>query len=441
MERIIDIFCDDCSTWDELNSITEVVRKRINKTNEPYIEFKLFNILWRCFIYGMNNTDLLPQKLKNASHEGCRPDIWFYDRNDDKILLGVEQTLSAPVGNALKQRITRPFWALENNVGFVYVSPIIGMDQSQKKTRKQTGPFLQFRKLNPSSFITPDEFSLETILEEISINDIEKYKLSHNFNFKKMGKSRVSVKKTNVSFLTKLFSLINGDDMVYNIIEPKGNIYMINKDSVTAKHLDLNQETILVIGKCWKSKNSSGYSDPLSGGILMMWYINKWLGGNTQIVVVSTDECQKYNTIDFICHNNKMTLSLSKVDFLIDSCGISHNVKHVDIDTFKYKGDDESIATYSRAQDLRKQGITLDFIQYPHGSWSSNDGKNTQKRDKKRADIYHNNAINGEEGKTKLSDIYKHIKKYGLIHDYYYYLVEDCKVDQSLNNKCIKVDF
>jgi hypothetical protein len=441
MERVIDIFCDDCSTWDELKLITNVKQKRINDTDEPYIEFNLFSITWRCFIYGMNNTNLLPQKLKNASEEGCRPDIWFYDRKNDTILLGVEQTSTAPVGNALKQRITRPFWALENKVGFIYVSPQIGMDQSQKAKRKQTGPFLQFSKVNPLSFITPNNFNLTNILEEISNNDIEKYQLSHNFNFNKLGKSKISVKKTQINLLIKLFFLINNDDMVYNIIEKTGNIYMVDKNSKTAKLLGFNENTILIIGKCWKSKNASGYSDPLSGGILMMWYINKWLGDNNQIVVISTHDCQKYNTINLINHNNKMTLSLSKVNCLMDACGMTYQVKHDGFDIFKYNGDDESIATYSRARDLRNQGIKLDFIQYPHGSWSSKDGNNTQERDKKRGDIYHNNALNGEEGKTKLSDVYKHIKKYGLIHDYYYYLTEDCVVDPLINNKCIKVVF
>lgn len=441
MEKVIDIFCDDCSTWDELNSIINVVQKRMYDTNEPYVEFNLFNITWRCFIYGMNNTDLLPPKLKKASEEGCRPDIWFYDRKNDTILLGIEQTATAPVGNALKQRIVRALWALENKIGFIYVSPQIGMDQSQKKVRKQTGPFLQLSKVNPLSFITPDKFNLKNILEEISQNNIEKYKLSHDFNFNNLGKSKVSVKKTEVALFTKLFFLINSDEMVYNVVEKKGNIYMVDKTSKTAKLLGFSENTILIIGKCWKSKDSSGYSDPLAGGILMMWYINKWLGNHNQIVVVSTHDCQKYNTIGLISNNNKMTLSLSKVNYLMDACGVKHQVKHDNFDTFKYRGDDESIATYCRARDLRNQGNILNFIQYPHGSWSSKDGNNTQKRDKKRADIYYDGALNGEEGKTKLSDVYKHIKKYGLIHDYYYYLTEDCVVDTTIKNKCIKVVF
>jgi glucose-6-phosphate isomerase len=29
MEKVVDIFCDDCSTWDELNLITNVMQKRI----------------------------------------------------------------------------------------------------------------------------------------------------------------------------------------------------------------------------------------------------------------------------------------------------------------------------------------------------------------------------------------------------------------------------
>jgi hypothetical protein len=136
-----------------------------------------------------------------------------------------------------------------------------------------------------------------------------------------------------------------------------------------------------------------------------------------------------------------MTLSLSKVNYLMDSCGKTFKVEHDSSDTFKYDGDDESIATYCRVRDLLNKGVEIDFIQYPHGSWSSNDGKNTNKRDEKRADIYYTDAVNGEEGKTKLSDVYKHIQKYGLIHDRYYYLIEDCDVNPLMRDKFVKVIF
>jgi hypothetical protein len=438
--KIIDVFCDDASVWTDISSMTSILEKRMVETNEPYVEFNLYNIIWRCFIYGMDNTNLLPQKLKDASKEGCRPDIWFYDRENDKILLGIEETLTAPVGNAQKQRITRPFWALENNVPFIYISPKIGMDQSQKSLRKQTGPFLQFSKVNPLSFITQENYNLVNIFEEISNNDIEKYKLTHNFNLDNLGKSKISVKKLKNNYLIKLFYLIDNDKLVYNIIEKSGNIYMVDKNSITAKKLGFTKNTILIIGKCWKSKNASGYSDPLAGGILMMWYINKWIGNN-EIVVLSTHDCQKYNTIDLITQNNKMTLSLSKINLIIDSCGNRYTVTHIDNFKSEYTGDDESITTYSRVRDLTNKGIKITFVHYPHGSWSSSDGKNTQKRDKKRADIYYSDSINGEEGKTKLSDVYKHIKKYGLIHDHYYYLNEDCAINPVFKDKCTKVSF
>lgn len=447
MRKIL-VFCDDVSVWlDKGINTHDIIRCENEKTQEPYLKVELFGISWEFYIYGLNNTDMLPDCIKIASFEGCRPDVWFYDPFRDKILLAVEETSTAPVGNAQKQRIPRPMWAIENRIPFIYVSPKTGMDNSNKQKRKITGPFNELVKRNPQSCITKEQYDLVKIMEEVSKGECDKYLMESPFDLSKRGKSKVSVKNTNDFGVTK--DIIDSDIDVYNVIEKTGNIYVVPKNSKTAKHFGFKSDTILIIGKAWKSSNIKGQSDPLAGGIMMVYYINKWLGGNYEIALLSTHDCSKYNTSKLIRQTNKMTLALSKIGKLIDLCGDQFKVTHKSNEIFKFNGMDESIATYCRMRDLINgdamdfinEKVTINFYQGPHCSWASNDGLNTQKRDDKRADIYHKGSPKGEEGKAKLSDVYKHIEKYGLIHDKYYYLNEDCPVKVENSDKIIKVSF
>lgn len=436
--KTIEVFCDDISVWLDKNlNRYDAKRCSVYGTEEPSLIFQIFGIDWVFYIYGMNNTDMVPEKIKKASYEGCRPDIWFYDRERDEILLAIEETATAPVGNALKQRIPRPMWAIDNNIPFLYISPIEGMDNSNKQKRKITGPFYELVRFNPQSFITKEKYNLVEVMEDVSKENTKKYLIKSPFKLSKLGKTKLSVKKTDT--LGKVKQIIDSDYLVENVIEKKGNIYLVPKESKTAEYFGFVDDTILLIGKGWKSSKVNGFSDPFCGGIMMVYYINKWSVSNYKIAVLSTHDCIKYDTNKLIKLTNKMTLSLSKIDSLFDLCGNTFDVSHTPNEIFKFQGLDESIATYVRAMDLIKEGFELDFCQGPHGSWASKDGLNTQKRDEKRGDIYHKNSPNGEEGKTKLSDVVKHIKKYGLIHDKYYYLVEDCEIEKS--DKIIKVSF
>lgn len=441
MKRI-QIFCDDISYWWHIENLNiKVYRKRHLLTNEPYLEFELFGVRWEMYNYGLNNSSEVPDVVKSASYEGCRPDLWFYDPIINKIILGCEDTNTAPVGNAQKQRMPRPLWAIDNKVPFIYKSPKIGMDNSQNSKRKITGPFKELLEKNPTSFISEEEYDLMKILREVSLNQVSKYLLKSPFVIQPLGKKKVSVKLSDK--LTKIKEIIDSDTEVYNVIEKKGNIFMVPLNSATGLYLGLQKDTILIIGSGWKSsKKSNGPSDPFAGGILMVYYINKWMNNIYDIVVLSTHDCSKYDTKMLIKNNNKMTHALSKVTKLMDLCENTFEVNHYNSESFCYKSDDESIATYCRVMDLKNQNIVADFIQPPHGSWSSNDGLNTRKRDEKRADIYHQNSPNGEEGKINLSDVIKHINKRGLVHDFYYYLNEDCKeVPAIIQDRLIKVEF
>jgi len=440
--RTIRVFCDDISTWWNKSIVSENIKRcRVVNTNEPYLKLELFNVSWEFYVYGSNNTSMLPEIIKNSLLDGCRPDLWFYDPAQDSILMSIEDTSTAPIGNAQKQRIIRIMWSIENKIPFIYVSPLTGMDNSQSKQRKITGEFKKLVDINPNSFLTPEQFNLKELMFEISINGIDKYKVTSPFTLNILRKSKINTKSFGLEF-EQIKKLIDSDNEVLNIIEEGGNIFLMNKSSKTAKKLNIIKDTILLIGAGWKSsEKSKGYSDPFVGNIMMVYYINKWFGNVYDIIVLSTHDCRKYNFENLLKQNNKMTLALSKITKLMDLCGNVSKVTYTSNEKFEYKKDDESIATYCRYIELFNKNIVIDFCQPPHGSWSSKNGMNTQKRDDKRADIYHSEAPNGEEGKTKLSDVYKHIDKYGLIHDRYYFINEDEIIREDLKNKLNKVSF
>ena len=132
-----------------------------------------------------------------------------------------------------------------------------------------------------------------------------------------------------------------------------------------------------------------------------------------------------------------MTQALELCDFLYDGNGNLFdlkNVKYYSKEKFKYTGDSESLATYVRHKQLFDDGEEIGFVQYPHGSWSSKDGKNSNKRDEKRPDILCKSKPNGIEVKYELSAVYNHLKKYGKLHDEYVYMLDDCNILSEYND-------
>jgi hypothetical protein len=84
------------------------------------------------------------------------------------------------------------------------------------------------------------------------------------------------------------------------------------------------------------------------------------------------------------------------------------------------------------------EGDKIIFHQFPHGSWGSNDGLNSNKRDEKRPDIISLKRPKGVEVKKCLSDVYKHMEDYGILHDEYVYIYEDCNKKNKYNDIIIE---
>jgi hypothetical protein len=434
----IKIFCDDAGVWENLSQIFETSKTRTLE-GEPYLEFNYKNVRFESFIYGCGNTNELPKKIINFCKLGCRPDIWFYNPQNDNIVLAIEETLTAPVGNAQKQRIPRPMLSIEHGFPFIYVCPQQGFDNSQKTKRNITGPFLELKNKNPKSFLDLKEYDLKKIIDKVVEYDCEQYIMKSPFNLKERGKNRPTFKKSNSSFIENLRMVIHNDTSVYNVIEKKGNIFFVPMGSKVSKFLQLSEDSIIIIGASHKPNGT--FSDPFAGSIYMTHLIKKWCRSDLKIFVTSSSNPKNLEINTLLQSNNKLTFSLSLCDGFFDSDGNNYKV-NCEIDfSPKYKGDDESVATYIRVQNLTKEGKKVNYVNYPHGSWSSKNGKNDTKRDQKRGDIYYEGSKNGEEGKKYLSEIVKHIEKYGLIHDFYYYLYEDIQIPMELKNKMIHVSF
>lgn len=431
--KTISVFCDDASIWESF-SLHFNINRLITSYGEPYLSFTKENFIFNIYLYGNNNTNEVPKKIINVINEDIRPDIIFYDNQNDKILLYIEETMSAPVGNALKQRIPRVIYAILHEIPMLYVSPEHGMDNSQNCIRKITGVLSEIMSCNKNSFITHNKFSLLTIINDIIENNLKKYTVKYNFNLQSLGKRKVSVKKNNYEYVNNIINMINSDDNIHNIIEESGNIFLVKKKCDLSQYLNIDHDFILLLGSLWK-RNGKGYSDPSSGGIYMTYLINK-MTKNYPLYVVNTKSGIDYKKV--LSNNNKMVFSLSKTDGLITESGIIKNIRHNPVRNFKFKQFDESISTYTRVMDLLGKGVKIDFVQYPHGSWSSNDFKNTTKRDTKRCDLIYGEIK--EEGKVYLSQINDYIKKYGDDCDYYYYIYEDTK-PMVCDKKLIKLKF
>ena len=429
----IAIYCDARDSFFDFIKSFHCSEMR-DKDNQPIIQFCIKNTKFNVYA-DFTNTNL-PKKVSDLLIQGCRPDFIFYDLNKNKILFLIEETSTAPVGNAQKQRLPRPIISYIEKIPFIYICPNTGVDQSQKMNRVLTGVFKQLKKLNPLSFITPAEFDIKMIINDILNNKIEKYIIKNMINLQtEFAKTKVSTKKSEYDKINDLISSVNSDKNCVNIFEQKGNCFLIKKSSNIAKFFNQKNDFILVFGAAWKP--SGGYSDPFAGGLYSIGLLNKHSKSQLNVIIVSSHDCDTYDTWDVINKNNKMTQALELCDFLYDGNGNLFdlkNVKYYSKEKFKYTGDSESLATYVRHKQLFDNGEEIEFVQYPHGSWSSKDGKNSNKRDEKRPDILCKSKPNGIEVKYELSDVYKHLKKYGKLHDEYVYMLDDCNILSEYNN-------
>jgi len=439
MEKI-QIYCDSRDAWIDFIKLFKCNKSR-DINGQPLISFVVEKTTFEVFA-DFTNTNL-PEKVKNILTIGCRVDYIFYNPNEDNIVLLIEDTKTAPVGNAQKQRISRPILSWIYQLPFIYVSPEKGQDASSNQTRTETGVFKELKTLNKESFISNEQFNIEDIVNQVIRFDLNKYVIKNMIDIgKSYGRTKPKVSGKNSILTSKLKEIISNDKLTFNIFEEEGSVYLTKKSSDVANFLNIDYDFILVIGS--PIQKNGTLSDPFCGQLYAIALLNN-NSKNLPIIIVSPNKCGRISDGKIKKQNNKLTQGLQYCTMVIDSKGekISlEGLKYVCEEIFEYKGDGESVATFIKTESMINEGDEINFTQFPHGSWGSSDGLNSNKRDEKRPDIISLKRPNGVEVKKCLSDVYKHIERYGILHDEYVYIYEDCNKKNKYNDIIIeKVNF
>jgi hypothetical protein len=435
MEKI-QIYCDSRDAWiDFIKTFSCSKNRDIN--GQPYISFVVEKTTFEVFA-DFTNTNL-PEKVKNILTIGCRVDYIFYNPNEDNIVLLIEDTKTAPVGNAQKQRISRPILSWIYQLPFIYVSPEKGQDASSNQTRTETGVFKELKTLNKESFISNEQFNIEDIVNQVIRFDLNKYVIKNMIDIgKSYGRTRPKVSGKNSILTSKLKEIISNDKLTFNIFEEEGSVYLTKKSSDVANFLNIDYDFILVIGS--PIQKNGTLSDPFCGQLYAIALLNN-NSKNLPIIIVSPNNCGRISNGKIKKQNNKLTQGLQYCKMVIDNEGnkiFLEDIKYVCEEIFEYKGDGESVATFIKVQAMINEGDKIIFHQFPHGSWGSNDGLNSNKRDEKRPDIISLKRPKGVEVKKCLSDVYKHMEDYGILHDEYVYIYEDCNKKNKYNDIIIE---
>lgn len=89
----------------------------------------------------------LPIKIQQIIEYG-KPDILLYDRNIDKVFLGIEETAAVPTGNQSLQRLERVLFSAQRRIPFVYLVSEYGLHKDGGKRRSSIWPSYLALKLS-----------------------------------------------------------------------------------------------------------------------------------------------------------------------------------------------------------------------------------------------------------------------------------------------------
>ena len=428
------LYCDSTQEYEDI--INSLSNEKINYTEEYSINKEIvliltipkynltFEVRW---FYSQSDC---PKSVRDLLTKGCKSDLVFCNE-DKEIVLTVESTKTAPVGNALKQRLAdRVVLPIIDNIPFLYISPPTGIDQSQKTERKETGIFKIIKDLYPDNFLPLEDKSILSMLESLSVGDITKYipksgLLSSIFNI--TYRSQTSFKKKDLGKLWTSSPIKNKIEILkqssLGVIESK-NILLCPHDRFIEIFPDLTFQTpnnvIIFINRGLKGKDG-GPSDPFQGTVGLI----NLLGKEYNKVFISTHDTNLNSTDKLLWtpkRDGKTSTKLNKFNYIIDLTGSVYKPNVVDIKVKEFKcvpklGESDALWLWKR--QLPKHEIL--FEQFPGGSWGGEN--NLVKRDDKRGDMEYTLGDSKEiikvEGKGKLSDIKTHIKKHGDTDDIY----------------------
>ena len=190
---IYQIYCDSFDILTKYLFKTKEHFQSIIRHNNTYI-FKIGHDEFR-FVH-IDKNKVLPEKVEKALQKtNGQPDYIVYNLEEEKIELVVEDTATAPIGNAMCQRMDKIlplFFSKDRDYGVVYLAPADGWDGKKQRSVTQNWLYSLLLQHYPDNFIFLDDESLlyERTFKVLMNKKQWKSKTIIEDVFKKIGNSK-----------------------------------------------------------------------------------------------------------------------------------------------------------------------------------------------------------------------------------------------------------
>jgi hypothetical protein len=103
---------------------------------------------FEAIVYGdYRGWEPLPELVKEVISYG-KPDIILFDRDNNKILIGIEETAAVPTGNQSLQRLERVLFSAQKKIPFIYLVSEFGLHKDGGLRRSSIWPSYLALKLS-----------------------------------------------------------------------------------------------------------------------------------------------------------------------------------------------------------------------------------------------------------------------------------------------------
>jgi len=389
--------------------------------------------------YGIFSQTILPKNIKKFIDDAFKPDIFICDE-DDNLIISIEKTSTAPVGNAVNQRLHRLFYALKNNIPYSYILPKSGYDQSQNMERENTGVLKiiseSFNGFNPiflydNNIVEEDAKRYESLLDLITEGKIINYSFTINSelnNIPNWSKSEKTAPK-NKEFYNKIKEIFKSGKSPYT--KAPFSIVDIKEDS--GINIPMGKYGLICVPGY---KKNGTYSDPNCGDIATFSsFIREFIGLEKIIIYIFQDK-SNLTKKKFLSQNNKL-VKMCKIysDYVIlhDESIISNGEISLKLtsESSENKVGEDTVTILLALPATLDNEFKLEYIQCPSGSWTYNAIDNNVKRDDIRPDVIIKsiNKTISISSKKDIKDLNEKEKDRSYNTDFLIYAVSSKKVD------------
>jgi hypothetical protein len=410
------------------NSIISNIHRKVNKDLNTFEYSFLFNNFEMLFnVSGVYSQSKLPDNISKFISLNFKPDIFFCDESDN-LIISIEKTDTAPVGNAINQRANRFIYPYENKIPIYYIFPEKGFDASNDNQRVVTGSFnkLYLELKNKLLYSYNNEKELVDIY--IKILDIlcGISKFDYKFDEIKLKFDKFTSKWTksiktkpnndkcynlikNICSTNKSYSIVDGSP--FYVVETEKLSF--DERNIFPKNIEKKIGIIVIQG----FKKNGSYSDPNTGEISLFSFLLKKYGISDIFLYIFSEKAPKKEI--FIQNKNKITnLSKQYVDCVILYDGeliFNYEIKKTKKNKSKNKFGEDFVTSYFASMSLFNDNIYLKYIQCPGGGWTMGHKNNNIRRDESRNDLtleFLNQKITLDfENKEKVKDLFKEKRK------------------------------